>query len=51
MKNWPCRRWTSGFRNDQTGASACDPRGMLKIVLLAYSRGLVFSRSIERACA
>jgi len=38
------------FRNDQTGASAYDPRVMLKIVLLAYSRGLISSRSIERAC-
>lgn len=39
------------FRNDETGASAYDPRVMLKIVLLAYSRGLVSSRSIERGCA
>jgi transposase len=38
------------FRNDETGASAYDPRVMLKIVLLAYSRGLISSRSIERAC-
>ena len=39
------------FRNDETGASAYDPRVMLKIVLLAYSRGLISSRPIERACA
>jgi transposase len=38
------------FDNDATGASAYDPRVMLKIVLLAYSRGLISSRSIERAC-
>jgi transposase len=38
------------FRNDETGASAYDPRVMLKIVLLAYSRGLITSRTIERAC-
>jgi transposase len=38
------------FRNDATGASAYDPRVMLKIVLLAYSRGLITSRKIERAC-
>jgi transposase len=38
------------FRNDETGASAYDPRVMLKIVLLAYSRGLIGSRTIERAC-
>ena len=39
------------FRNDATGAPAYDPAVMLKIVLLAYSRGLVSSRAIERACA
>ena len=38
------------FRNDQTGASAYDPRVMLKIVLLGYSRGLISSRRIEEAC-
>ena len=38
------------FRNDTVGASAYDPRVMLKIVLLAYSRGLVTSRKIEAAC-
>jgi len=38
------------FRNDETGASAYDPRVMLKIVLLAYSRGLNSSRRIEAAC-
>jgi len=39
------------FKNDETGASAYDPRVMLKIVLLAYSQGLISSRSIEHACA
>ena len=39
------------YKNDATGASAYDPRGMLKIVLYAYSRGIVSSRDIERACA
>jgi len=38
------------FLNDDTGAPAYDPAVMLKIVLLAYSRGLVTSRTIERAC-
>ena len=38
------------FANDQTGASAYDPRVMLKIVLLGYARGLISSRAIERAC-
>jgi len=38
------------FINDEVGASAYDPRVMLKIVLLAYSRGLISSRKIEQAC-
>ncbi|CAH0066288.1 IS1182 family transposase [Pseudomonas putida] len=38
------------FRNGETGASAYDPRVMLKIVLFAYSQGLLSSRAIERAC-
>ena len=36
------------FKNDEVGASAYDPRVMLKIVLLAYSQGLISSRSIEQ---
>ncbi len=40
----------SRFNNDEVGASAYDPRVMLKIVLLAYSRGLNTSRRIEAAC-
>jgi transposase len=39
------------FKNDETGASAYDPRTMFKIVLLAYSRGVIGSRSIEAACS
>jgi len=38
------------FCNDETGASAYVPRVMLKIVLLAYKRGLNTSRRIEAAC-
>ncbi|MES2938798.1 MAG: transposase [Pseudomonadota bacterium] len=38
------------FRNDETGASAYDPRVMPKIVLLAYSRGLISGRRIEQVC-
>lgn len=38
------------FKNDEVGASAYDPRVMLKVVLLAYSHGLISSRVIERAC-
>jgi transposase/IS5 family transposase len=38
------------FNNDEVGASAYDPRVMLKVVLLGYSQGLISSRAIERAC-
>jgi len=38
------------YSNDDTGAPAYDPAVMLKVVLLAYSRGLISSRAIERAC-
>ena len=38
------------YVNDETGAPAYDPAVMLKIVLLAYSRGIVTSRAIERLC-
>ena len=38
------------FGNDETGAPACPPAMLLKVVLLAYSRGIVSSRGIERAC-
>lgn len=38
------------YNNDETGRWAYDPKILLKIVLLGYSRGLVSSRKIERAC-
>lgn len=38
------------YRNDETGAPAYAPALLLKIVLLAYSRGMVSSRAIEAAC-
>lgn len=38
------------YKNDEQGASAYDPAVLLKIVLLAYSRGLIGSRRIEAAC-
>lgn len=38
------------YNNDQTGRSAYDPKILLKVILLGYSRGLYSSRSIERAC-
>jgi transposase len=38
------------YRNDETGRTAYDPKVLLKVVLLAYSRGLISSRRIEQAC-
>ena len=38
------------YANDETGRRAYDPKILLKVVLFAYSRGLISSRKIERAC-
>jgi len=38
------------YNNDQTGRRAYDPKVLLKIVLFAYSRGIIHSRKIEKAC-
>ena len=38
------------YRNDEKGRRAYDPRILLKVVLLGYSRGLISSRKIEQAC-
>jgi transposase len=35
------------YRNDETGRAAYDPKILLKVVLLAYSRGLISSHKIE----
>ena len=38
------------YKNDERGQAAYDPKVLLKVVLFAYSRGIVSSRKIERAC-
>jgi transposase len=38
------------YANDETGRLAYDPKILLKVVLFGYSRGLISSRQIERAC-
>ena len=43
-------RFDTHYNNDNTGARAYPPALLLKVVLFAYSRGLVSSRAIERAC-
>jgi len=37
------------YRNDLEGASAFDPAVLIKIILLAYSRGIIHSRKIADA--
>ncbi len=38
------------FCNDTNGAAAYPPAMLLKVILFAYSQGIVSSRAIERAC-
>jgi transposase len=38
------------FCNDETGAPAYPTSVLLKLILFAYSRGIVGSRPIEQAC-
>jgi len=38
------------IKNDKTGAPAYDPAIMMKTVIYAYARGILFSRDIERQC-
>jgi transposase len=38
------------YSNDETGRKAIAPKLLIKIVLFGYSRGLISSRSLERAC-
>ncbi len=38
------------YENDDTGAPAFNPKILLKVVLFTYSRGIIGSRPIERAC-
>ncbi|QTR52075.1 transposase [Thiothrix unzii] len=38
------------YKNDVQGAAAFNPAALLKIILLAYSRGIISSRKIEAAC-
>jgi transposase len=38
------------YDNDQTGPKAYSPQAMLKVILYAYSKGLLSSRKIETAC-
>lgn len=43
-------RFDAQFKNDERGRRAYNPKILLKIILLIYSRGIVHSRKIEREC-
>src|SRR5210317_257776 len=43
-------RFDAKFKNDETGCKAYNPKILLKIILLAYARGIIHSRKIEREC-
>ena len=45
-----CSAFDARYCNEVAGATAYDPRLLLKIVLLGYSRGLISSRRMEAAC-
>jgi transposase len=38
------------YQNENSGARAIHPKLLLKVILFAYSRGIISSRQIERAC-
>ena len=42
--------FTSRYNNDITGRIAIDPKVLLKIVLFGYSRAIISSRQLEKAC-
>lgn len=42
--------FASHYKNDETGCPAYDPKLLLKVILLAYARGIISSRKIEQAC-
>jgi transposase/IS5 family transposase len=38
------------YKNDETGRRAYSPKTLIKLTLLGYSRGMMGSRKLERAC-
>mgnify|MGYP001576774344 CR=1 FL=1 len=51
IENMPSvAKFNERYKNDDTGCPAYDPKILLKIILLGYSRGLISSRDIEQAC-
>lgn len=44
------RSFDDQYKNDEEGRPAYDPRILLKIVVLAYAKGITSSRKIEQLC-
>ena len=40
----------NNYHNDERGAAAYSPRVLLKVLLYCYSKGIISSRKIEKAC-
>jgi transposase len=49
-KNMDLSVFEGRYQNDDTGATAINPKILLKVILFAYSRGMISSRQIEQAC-
>ncbi len=43
-------RFDDLYCNDERGRPAYDPKALLKVILYAYSKGMISSRQIESAC-
>ncbi len=43
-------RFDALYKNDETGRPAYDPKALLKVILFGYSKGMISSRQIEKAC-
>jgi transposase len=42
--------YDTNYHNDDLGAAAYAPKILLKVIMFSYSRGIISSRKIERAC-
>ena len=49
-KKLDLRIFDSKYNNDETGATAIEPRVLLKIILFYYSMGVISSRKIAKLC-
>jgi transposase len=43
-------RFDQFYSNDEAGRPAYDPKALLKVILFAYSKGVISSRRIEHSC-